>query len=431
MFSSIFGNGTSRNLTASLGAGSATASSFSLDTVVTDIATAHAPCSTLALSTASQFLEDKLRGNSTSRNNNRLRTEFAALEALQAKHYNTRYDYTVAVAATEMELNRYVDVLPYEHTRIKLVNTLNSTATSPTIGSPSGSSSFRALLRRKNSGSKVQVVKEQLATYINASSITCSLDPLLPPRGVESHTMNPSWRYIVAQGPLSSTCSTFWEMIVQEKVQSVVMLTDIIENKRKKCHQYFPLNAETTLEIAPEVKIYTRSVTELIPGLVLRKLEVIKYGSIENNYVCDHYHYTGWPDHGVPQSAAPLLLLSYMLRTGSGGGGSGNESPIAVHCSAGIGRSGVFCVVDIAARRLVGAASSVAARRGIETAGGGDPASSSSAAVVLAAQKAVNVGEIVAELRTQRAGMVQTTEQFVFCHAALLELTRAAVAKIS
>ncbi|KAL4549057.1 hypothetical protein Ndes2526B_g04107 [Nannochloris sp. 'desiccata'] len=401
MFSSIFGNGTSRNLTASLGAGSATASSFSLDTVVTDIATAHAPCSTLALSTASQFLEDKLRGNSTSRNNNRLRTEFAALEALQAKHYNTRYDYTVAVAATEMELNRYVDVLPYEHTRIKLVNTLNSTATSPTIGSPSGSSSFRALLRRKNSGSKVQVVKEQLATYINASSITCSLDPLLPPRGVESHTMNPSWRYIVAQGPLSSTCSTFWEMIVQEKVQSVVMLTDIIENKRKKCHQYFPLNAETTLEIAPEVKIYTRSVTELIPGLVLRKLEVIKYGSIENNYVCDHYHYTGWPDHGVPQSAAPLLLLSYMLRTGSG------------------------------ARRLVGAASSVAARRGIETAGGGDPASSSSAAVVLAAQKAVNVGEIVAELRTQRAGMVQTTEQFVFCHAALLELTRAAVAKIS
>ncbi|KAL4538048.1 hypothetical protein Ndes2437B_g09125 [Nannochloris sp. 'desiccata'] len=388
MFSSIFGNGTSRNLTASLGAGSATASSFSLDTVVTDIATAHAPCSTLALSTASQFLEDKLRGNSTSRNNNRLRTEFAALEALQAKHYNTRYDYTVAVAATEMELNRYVDVLPYEHTRIKLVNTLNSTATSPTIGSPSGSSSFRALLRRKNSGSKVQVVKEQLATYINASSITCSLDPLLPPRGVESHTMNPSWRYIVAQGPLSSTCSTFWEMIVQEKVQSVVMLTDIIENKRKKCHQYFPLNAETTLEIAPEIMEYRNQLLH-----------------------CFYY----------PTCCARAVVV----------GGSGNESPIAVHCSAGIGRSGVFCVVDIAARRLVGAASSVAARRGIETAGGGDPASSSSAAVVLAAQKAVNVGEIVAELRTQRAGMVQTTEQFVFCHAALLELTRAAVAKIS
>jgi len=438
MFSSILGNNPNRNPTGAQGAGSAAASGLPLDATVADIATTHAPYGTLALTTASQFLEKKLQGVITSRNN-RLRTEFAALEALQAKTNDLKYDYRVAAAATEMELNRYVDVLPYEHTRVKLINTLCSTAMRPPIsGNPSGSNSFKALLRRKNSNKKLQLMKEELATYINASSITCSLNPLLPTGGVESNSNNnTSWRYIAAQGPLPSTCSTFWEMILQEKVQSIVMLTDTVEDKRKKCHQYFPLNSETTLEVAPELKIYTRSVTELQPGLVLRKLEVIKYGSIENNYVCDHYHYTGWPDHGVPQSASPLLLLSYILRTsnGNGGGGSNGESPIVVHCSAGIGRSGVFCVVDSAARRLIGAASVAAAKRVEDTDGsGGDDSSASSAAaaaVVSAAQEAVNVKEIVAELRTQRAGMVQTAEQYVFCHTALLELTRAAVAKIS
>lgn len=421
------GSSQSRNLTASQTAGSAAASSLSLDPVVADIVTANALYGTLALNNASQFLEEKLRGVFTSRNNC-LPAEFAALEALQAKTYNTHYDFTVAVAATELELNRYVDVLPYEHTRVKVIN---STASSPTICSTSTSSSFRASPRRKSNSSnkKVQLVKEELATYINASSITCSLNPLLPTSGFDelnTAITDTSWRYIAAQGPLSSTCSTFWEMVLQEKVQSIVMLTDVVEEKRKKCHQYFPLEAETTLQVAPGLKIYTRSVTELQPGLVLRKLEVIKHDSIENNYICDHYHYTGWPDHGVPQSAGPLLLLSYILRTSGNGGGGGNESPIVVHCSAGIGRSGVFCVVDCASRRLVGAVSVVA---GGGAGGCGD--SANAAAVVSAVQEAVNVKEIVAQLRTQRAGMVQTAEQYVFCHTALLELTRAAIAKFS
>jgi protein tyrosine phosphatase len=275
------------------------------------------------------------------------------------------------------------------------------------------------MLRRKSSSSKMQFIKEQLATYINASNITCSL---IGP----NTTTSTSWRYIAAQGPLPTTCGTFWQMIVQEKVHSIVMLTDIIENKRNKCHQYFALEPNTTLRITPRLQVYTRSAQQVTPGLVLRKLEVIRDGSVENNYVCDHYHYTGWPDHGVPESAAPLCLLSYMLRTGSGGGGvnsndvnnSSSERPIVVHCSAGIGRSGVFCAVDSAVRRLIGAATAT---------GEVDVATS----VALAAQKAVNVGEIVAELRKQRAGMVQTTEQFVFCHTALLELTRVATANLS
>jgi protein tyrosine phosphatase len=433
MFSSIFEGISPRRNTATTASptsggttsGSSGASGVSLDAVVADIVTAHTPHGPLALSAASQFLEEKLRNVSSK--NNRLRTEFAALEALQAKRYNIDFDYTVAAAATEIELNRYVDVLPYEHTRVKVIPynaSSNGTSTSIEYSSSSPGNSFRSLLRRKSSSSKMQFIKEQLATYINASNITCSLNG-------PNTTTTTSWRYIAAQGPLPTTCGTFWEMIVQEKVHSIVMLTDIIENKRNKCHQYFALEPNTTLRITPRLQVYTRSAQQVTPGLVLRKLEVIRDGSVENDYVCDHYHYTGWPDHGVPESAAPLCLLSYMLRTGSGGGGGGgggnsvnndvnnsSERPIVVHCSAGIGRSGVFCVVDSALRRLIGAATAT---------GEVDVATS----VALTAQKAVNVGEIVAELRKQRAGMVQTTEQFVFCHTALLELTRVATANLS
>jgi protein tyrosine phosphatase len=434
MFSSIFGGNPTRNVATGSGSTSITSSNFSLDAVVADIATAHIPNGTLPLISASRFLEEKLRNSATKYS--RLRTEFAALEALQAKRYNIDYDYTVAVAATEVDLNRYVDVLPYEHTRVKLIrNTTTNTSetTTPTPTSPMGSGSFRSLLRRKSSNSKVQMLKEQLATYINASFITCSdtsLHSTTNSANTNSSTVD-SWRYIVAQGPLPSTCGTFWEMVVQEKVQSIVMLTDTVENKRKKCHQYFALQPETTLQVAPGLHIYTKSVQQLLPGLVLRTLEIIKDGSVENNYVCDHYHYTAWPDHGVPQTAGPLLLLSYMLRSsggGDGGSSSSAESPVLVHCSAGIGRSGVFCVVDTAARRLFSAAKAAA---GENTDGVSASSDAATTAVALAAQKAVNVGEIVAELRKQRAGMVQTAEQFVFCHTALLELTNAAVSKLS
>jgi protein tyrosine phosphatase len=435
MFSTIFGVGGNDKST-----GTSESLNFSLDTVVSDIATAHAPLGPVALTAASQFLEQKLIG-CTSRNN-RLRTEFAALEALQAKKYNLEYDYTVASAATDVDLNRYVDVLPYEHTRVKVQinppSTENNTS-SPTRGghgTPSGS--FRSFLKRKNSNSRHQVVREQLSNYINASFITCT-DPYSGNGTSNTTPTSTTWRYIAAQGPLPTTCSTFWHMIVQEKVKSIVMLTDIIENKRKKCHEYFPLDVGVPLHVALGMEVITICVRELMPGLVLRKLQVNLIGGDDTSCVVDHYHYTGWPDHGVPQSAAPLFLLSYLLRNGMGGSGDGNtdglvlssgssganseESPIVVHCSAGIGRSGVFCVVDSAARRLIGAAK--------VGGGGSDAFAASTSAAAAAAQKAVNVGEIVAELRKQRAGMVQTAEQFVFCHTALLELTKAAIEKVS
>ena len=388
------GKSSSRSITTSSMSG-ASANVSGLDAVVSDIASAHSP-NVIALTTAAQFLEEKVRASKT-----RCRTEFSALESLQKKKFDKEFDYSVAMAATELDLNRYVDVLPYEHTRVKLID-------NGTLAISSKNPSTTRLTRKSSSGnSKIQEMKNQLASYVNASTIVCS-DPVVP---------GSNWKYIAAQGPLPTTCRTFWDMVVQEKVHSIVMLTDIIENKKIKCHEYFPLKADTVLEITPGLlRICTKSVTQLMPGLVLRKLEVIN--KEQGVHVVDHYHYTGWPDHGVPQSAAPLFLLSNILRNTS------TENPILVHCSAGIGRSGVFCVVDTAARRLVGAASAIES----SSSGGsvdGAPASS------IAAVNAVNVAGIVSELRQQRAGMVQTTEQFVFCHVALLELTKAAAGQVS
>lgn len=58
-----------------------------------------------------------------------------------------------------------------------------------------------------------------------------------------------------------------------------------------------------------------------------------------------HFHYTTWPDFGVPQS--PLAFLHFLMVVRRSGALDENVGPPVVHCSAGIGRSGTFCLVDL------------------------------------------------------------------------------------
>ena len=58
-----------------------------------------------------------------------------------------------------------------------------------------------------------------------------------------------------------------------------------------------------------------------------------------------HFHYTHWPDFGVPQN--PDVFLEYLYAVRNGGCLSPDVGPVVVHCSAGIGRSGTFCLVDV------------------------------------------------------------------------------------
>lgn len=331
-----------------------------------DIARAHP--TPHALAAAGQSLREKLVIS-------RCFAEYTALEELQDE-LNHTYGFKTALKATEADLNRYSDVLPYEHSRIKVHGT-----------------------------AQVQLGTE-VDDYMNASLIECS-DPVT----------GSAWQYIAAQGPLPQTADAFWQMVVEQKARSIVMLTDLIENKRRKCHPYFALKAGSTFKAGPTVQVRTVSTDELIPGLIRRQFEVFLNDSVDP-WRCEHYHYTAWPDHGVPQSPTTILVLCSLMRNNPPQMIDGREPPIVVHCSAGIGRTGVFCTVDIASRLLLTAGKAAEGSNGDE---------SSANLVANAAREAVDVGKIVAQLRHQRGGMVQTGEQFKFCHTALLALIEEAM----
>ena len=61
------------------------------------------------------------------------------------------------------------------------------------------------------------------------------------------------------------------------------------------------------------------------------------------------YHFTSWPDHGVPKFATSLI--SFIRRVQKA---HSKESgvPLLVHCSAGVGRTGTFILLDILLERL-------------------------------------------------------------------------------
>ena len=99
------------------------------------------------------------------------------------------------------------------------------------------------------------------------------------------------------------------------------------------------------------------------------------------------FQFTAWPDHGVPEHSAPFLQFIkriHMLNTPDSG-------PIVTHCSAGVGRTGAFIVIDSMLERMKH-------------------------------EKTVDVYGHVTCLRAQRNYMVQTEDQYIFIHDALLEV---------
>jgi len=113
----------------------------------------------------------------------------------------------------------------------------------------------------------------------------------------------------------------------------------------------------------------------------------------------NHYHYTSWPDHGVPPTTAGVRALCHALddcRRAS--------CNIAVHCSAGVGRTGAFVAIDMLLQRLQ--------RLRLQP-----PGAITGAAVT----EAVDVQALVLALRGQRRGMVQTGAQYEFVYHALVD----------
>ncbi|XP_047423774.1 receptor-type tyrosine-protein phosphatase mu-like isoform X3 [Mugil cephalus] len=186
--------------------------------------------------------------------------------------------------------------------------------------------------------------------------------------------------YIATQGPMQETVYDFWRMVWQENTAAIVMVTNLVEVGRVKCCKYWPDDTE----IYGDMKV-TLIETQLLSEYVIRTFAVEKRGVAEIREV-RQFHFTGWPDHGVPLHATGLLGFIRRIKAKT----PPTAGPTAVHCSAGAGRTGCFMVIDIML--------DMAEREGV-----------------------VDIYNCVRELRARRVNMVQTEEQYVFIHDAILE----------
>ncbi|XP_055000593.1 tyrosine-protein phosphatase non-receptor type 7 isoform X2 [Sorex araneus] len=184
--------------------------------------------------------------------------------------------------------------------------------------------------------------------------------------------------YIATQGPMPNTVSDFWEMVWQEGVSLIVMLTQLREGK-EKCVHYWPAGEETSYG---PFRIGSRAVKEH-PEYTVRQL-TMQYQ--EEVRPVKHVLFSAWPDHQTPESAGPLLRL--VAEVEEGVETAGPPGPIVVHCSAGIGRTGCFIATRIGCQQLQ-------------------------------ARGEVDILGIVCQLRLDRGGMIQTLEQYQFLHHTL------------
>lgn len=189
--------------------------------------------------------------------------------------------------------------------------------------------------------------------------------------------------YIATQGPKKKTINDFWQMIWQENVEIIVMLAQLVEEGRKKCEQYWPESSTQPLVVGNYrvslIKENERTV------YICRTLNLFdKVRKLERTVM--HYHFTQWPDHDVPDQ---IKLVNFYRKVHNAR--TSMNSPIVVHCSAGVGRTGTFIAIDALYEN--------GQRTGY-----------------------VDVTEYVQIMRKDRMNMIQTTEQYATVFAALLEL---------
>ncbi|XP_059396059.1 receptor-type tyrosine-protein phosphatase delta-like isoform X23 [Carassius carassius] len=187
--------------------------------------------------------------------------------------------------------------------------------------------------------------------------------------------------YIATQGALPETFGDFWRMIWEQRSANIVMMTKLEERSRVKCDQYWPNRGTETYGL---IQVTLLDTVELATYCV-RTLALYKNGSSEKREV-RQFQFTAWPDHGVPEHPTPFLAFLRRVKSCN----PPDAGPMVVHCSAGVGRTGCFIVIDAMLERIKH-------------------------------EKTVDIYGHVTLMRTQRNYMVQTEDQYVFIHDALQE----------
>uniref|UniRef100_A0A3Q2PLR3 Protein tyrosine phosphatase receptor type N2 n=1 Tax=Fundulus heteroclitus TaxID=8078 RepID=A0A3Q2PLR3_FUNHE len=205
--------------------------------------------------------------------------------------------------------------------------------------------------------------------YINASPI------------MDHDPRNPT--YIAAQGPLASTVADFWQMVWESGCVVIVMLTPLSENGVKQCHHYWPDEGSDIYHIY-EVNLVSEHIwceDFLVRSFYLKNLQTNETRTVTQ------FHFLSWMDRGIPSSARTLLDFRRKVNKCY----RGRSCPIIVHCSDGAGRSGTYMLIDMVLNRMAKGA------------------------------KEIDIAATLEHLRDQRAGMVQTKEQFEFALTAVAE----------
>ncbi|KAM9335025.1 receptor-type tyrosine-protein phosphatase beta [Symphorus nematophorus] len=236
--------------------------------------------------------------------------------------------------------NRYNNILPYDSTRVKLS----------------------------------YLEDDPCSDYINASYIPGN---------------NYRREYIATQGPLPGTKDDFWRMVWEHGVYNVVMVTQCVEKGRVKCDQYWPADREPLYYGDLVIQMLSESV---LPEWTIREFKITSESSCSYPRVLRHFHYTVWPDHGVPESTQSLIqfvrtVRDYVDRSPSTGA-------TIVHCSAGVGRTGTFIALDRVLQQLD-------------------------------SKGTIDLYGCVFDLRLHRQHMVQTECQYSFLHQCVRDVLRA------
>ncbi|XP_069594644.1 receptor-type tyrosine-protein phosphatase eta-like isoform X2 [Ranitomeya imitator] len=236
------------------------------------------------------------------------------------------------------EKNRYTNVLPYDVSRVVLSS----------VGNPT-------------------------EDYINANYIP---------------GYNSTKEYIAAQGPLPRTVNDFWRMIWEKNVRAVIMLTKCVELGKVKCEEYWPQRS---------ARIYGNLSVSMNDENVLQDWTTRDFTLVDmktrQSKVVRHFHFTAWPDHGVPKATSVLIEFRNLVREYVTNDDS-MHSPIVVHCSAGVGRTGTLIALDRVMKQ-------------IET------------------ESQIDVYGVVYDLRMHRGLMVQTESQYIFLNQCALDIIKA------
>ncbi|XP_028306240.1 protein tyrosine phosphatase receptor type Db isoform X21 [Gouania willdenowi] len=187
--------------------------------------------------------------------------------------------------------------------------------------------------------------------------------------------------YIATQGSLPETFGDFWRMIWEQHTANIIMMTKLEEKSRVKCDQYWPTRGTETYGL---IQVTLLDTVELATYSV-RTFALYKSGSNEKREI-RHFQFTAWPDHGVPEHPTPFLAFLRRVKACN----PPDAGPLIVHCSAGVGRTGCFIVIDAMTERIKH-------------------------------EKTLDVYGHVTLMRSQRNYMVQTEDQYIFIHDALLE----------